>query len=129
MAYLALIGRILFSSFFLISGISHFTKADILHAANHGLPMASILSPLAGLIIFIAGLSILLGFKARWGALLLILFLIPATVIMHKFWKISDPTEASLQQGEFLKNIAMMGGAFLIAYFGSGPFSLDGEEE
>jgi putative oxidoreductase len=129
MPYLALIGRILFSSFFLISGVSHFTKADILHATNHGLPMASVLSPLAGLIICIAGLSILLGFKARWGAWLLILFLIPATFIMHKFWKVTDPVQASFQQGEFMKNIAMMGGAFLIAYFGSGPFSLEGEEE
>jgi putative oxidoreductase len=47
------------------------------------------------------------------------------TLMMHNFWAIADPQMAQLQQGMFMKNLSMLGGALLIAHFGAGPVSLD----
>jgi len=65
------------------------------------------------------GLSILFGFKARWGALALFMFLIPATLIFHTDF--SDPN----QIGIFLKNLAIMGGLLMVASSGPGSLSMD----
>lgn len=127
MEFVLLLGRILFSLIFLLTGVVHFFKSTIEYAAADGVPYASFLVPLFGVIAFLGGLSILLGYKARWGAWLLVLFLIPVTYFMHDFWTQNDPLIYSMQQAMFLKNLAILGGAFIIAYFGSGPYSLDRE--
>ncbi len=45
--------------------------------------------------------------------------------MMHKFWGLTDPMAAKIQQIMFMKNLSMLGGALLIAHFGSGPLSMD----
>ena len=87
--------------------------------------MANVLVPLSGIMATLGGLSILLGFKARWGALLIILFLIPVTLTMHAFWNVDDPSLQQMQMSMFMKNISMLGAACLIAWFGAGPMSVD----
>jgi putative oxidoreductase len=54
-----------------------------------------------------------------------VLFLVPVTVMMHAFWNVADPMQAQLEQAMFMKNVGLIGGALLIAYFGAGPLSLD----
>ena len=125
MKYLVLLGRILFSLIFLFSITSHFSAAGAGYAASKGVPMPSVLVPLAGVLAFVGGLSILLGYKARIGAWLIVIFLVPVTLMMHNFWTLTDPMMRSMQQAMFLKNLSMLGGALLIAYFGAGPLSLD----
>jgi putative oxidoreductase len=71
------------------------------------------------------GLSILLGYRAKLGAWLVVLFLIPVTLMLHKFWTVQDPMMAQMQMILFMKNVSMLGGALLISQFGAGPFSLD----
>ena len=71
------------------------------------------------------GLSVLLGYHARIGAWLLVLFLVPVTVMLHNFWAVTDPMMHQIQQVMFFKNVAMLGGALLIAHFGAGPYSVD----
>ena len=58
------------------------------------------------------------------GAWLLVIFLLPITIMMHNFWNVADPNRAMLQQIMFLKNLSILGGALLIAYFGSGSLRL-----
>ena len=87
--------------------------------------MSSVLVPLAGTIAFVGSISIILGFKARWGAWLIIIFLIPVTFMMHNFWTISDPGMRQTQYTMFMKNLSILGGAFLIVAFGAGPLSFD----
>lgn len=127
MKYLALIGRILFSAIFIMSSFKHFNQSMFEYAGSHGVPMPSLLVPLSGILALIGGLSILIGYKARLGAWLIIIFLIPVTAMMHAFWTIEDPQAAAMQQIMFFKNVSILGGAFLIAYFGSGPLSVDHE--
>lgn len=119
-----LLGRFLFSLIFIMSGFTHFSSQTIAFAASQGVPMASILVPASGVVAFLGGLSILLGYRARIGAWLIVLFLIGVTP-MHKFWGISDPMMQQMQMVMFLKNLTMLGGALLITQLGSGPWSLD----
>jgi putative oxidoreductase len=81
--------------------------------------------PLAGLLALAGGLSIMLGFHARIGALVLLIFLVPVTLVMHKFWGLPDPQMAMMQKTHFMKNVALMGACLLLMYYGSGPYSLD----
>lgn len=119
------LGRLLFSLIFIVSGFRHFSSEMIMYAASQNVPMASFLVPLSGAMAILGGLSILLGYKARYGALLLLAFLIPVTLMMHNFWAMTDPMMYQMQMSHFMKNTALIGAAVLIYFFGSGPSSLD----
>lgn len=125
MKYIVLIGRILYAFIFISAGLSKFSGETIAFAASQGVPFAWFLVPAAGVLAVLGGLSIALGYKAKWGGVLIAAFLIPVTFTMHNFWAVSDPMMAQMQQVMFIKNISMLGGAFLLTFFGSGPFSLD----
>ena len=125
MKYIVLIGRILFSAIFISSSLNHFSHEAVDYAMSHGVPMATLLVPVSGILAFLGGLSILIGFKARYGAWLLVLFLIPVSFMMHDFWNIEEVGMHALQKVMFLKNLSMLGAALLITYFGSGPMSVD----
>jgi putative oxidoreductase len=104
--------------------VERFVKQTIGFAASQGVPLASVLVPLSGLMAFFGALSILLGYRARLGAWLIAIFLIGVTP-MHKFWGITDPMMQQMQMVMCMKNLAMLGSALLITQFGSGPWSLD----
>lgn len=120
-----LAGRVLFSLIFLLAGPNHFAKQTIAFAASQGVPLASVAVPLSGVIAVVGALSILLGYRTKIGAWLIVLFLVPVTFSMHKFWGVTDPMTAQIQMIMFMKNISMLGGALLISQFGAGPLSLD----
>jgi putative oxidoreductase len=125
MKAIVLIGRILFSFIFILTITSHFSSKTIDYAASAGVPMPSILVPLAGIIATLGGLSIFLGFKAKAGAWLIVLFLVPVTLYMHRFWSVTDPGMQAMQKINFMKNLSLIGAALIISQFGSGPLSVD----
>ncbi|MCB0723151.1 MAG: DoxX family protein [Ignavibacteriae bacterium] len=124
MKFTLLTGRILFSLIFLMTLMSHFSSQSIEYAAASGVPLANIAVPFSGIIAALGALSIMTGYKAKLGAWLVVLFLIPVTFTMHNFWTISDPMARQMQMVMFMKNISIMGGALIVSYFGSGPLSL-----
>jgi putative oxidoreductase len=124
MRYVVLAGRVLYSAIFLAT-FTHFTPQYIAYGAQQGVPAAGVLVPLSGVTALAGGLSVLLGYRARVGAWLLVLFLVPVTLMMHNFWAVHDPMMRQLQLAMFMKNLSMLGGALLISYFGAGPLSLD----
>ena len=125
MRYTALSGRVLYALIFVLASFGHFSQQTIAYAAAQGVPLASIAVPFSGILSLVGGLSVAAGYRARWGAWLLVAFLLPVTFMMHNFWSVTDPGAAQIQQVMFLKNIALIGAALFIAYFGSGPLSLD----
>ena len=125
MKYVLFFGRLFFSTIFLLTVLNHFSADTISYAAAQGVPLPQIAVPLSGIIAFLGGLSIVFGFHAKIGALFIIIFLIPVTLTMHNFWAITDPMSHMIQKVMFMKNLSMLGGAMIIAYFGSGPCSLD----
>ena len=125
MKYIPLTARILFSIIFLMAPLGHFTQQSINYAASNGVPLASFLVPASGVLAFLGALCILLGYKAKVGAWLIIAFLLPVTFMMHRFWAVDNPMMKQMQMVMFTKNLALMCGALFIAYFGAGPLSLD----
>jgi putative oxidoreductase len=121
-----LVGRCLLGLLFIVSGIGKITgySATAGYMAGHGLPFVSLLLPLTILVELGGGLMLVVGWRARWAALVLFLFLIPTTVIFHNFWAV--PVEQIQgQKIHFLKNLAIMGGMLYVTVFGSGPLSVD----
>jgi putative oxidoreductase len=118
----------LFALIFIVAAFGHFSSGEVAYAEHAGVPLARIAVPGSGVLSLIGGLSILLGYRARIGAWIVVVFLIPVTLMMHNFWAMSDPMMVQMQQAMFLKNVSMLGGALLLAYFGAGPFSLDARQ-
>lgn len=123
-----LLGRFLFVLIFLMAGLNHFSKQTIAFAASQGVPLASFAVPLSGVLAIAGGLSILFGYRAKLGAWLIVLFLVPVTLMIHKFWTVTDPMMQQMQMVMFMKNVAILGGALLISQFGAGPLSLDARQ-
>ncbi len=123
MNYFPLIARICLAAIFLQSGFGKLLNpaATQQFIASAGIPLAPLF--LVGAIVFELGgaLLVLLGYQARWGAIALILFMIPTTLIFHTDF--ADSTQVT----QFLKNLAIIGGLLMIADYGSGPLSLDAQ--
>jgi putative oxidoreductase len=122
------IGRIMLSFIFLSSAlgnkIPNFNQVTD-YMKSEGVPAASFM--LAGAIVFLllGSISVILGFKARYGAGLLLVFLLLATYFFHDFWTIADAAARQMQMIQFMKNMALTGALLLIISNGSGALSLD----
>jgi putative oxidoreductase len=103
----------------------HFSRATIDFAASQGVPLAPLAVPLSGVLSLVGGLSILLGYRTRMGAWLIVLFLVPVSLAMHQFWAVHDPMMAQMQLAMFMKNLSMLGAALFISVAGAGPLSFD----
>jgi putative oxidoreductase len=124
----SVVGRVFLCAIFLMSAVGNDIpnfRAVTGMMAKEGVPMPDIL--LVGAIAFlIAGsLSILVGYKPRVGAVLLLVFLALATFYFHDFWTFTDPKARQDQTIQFLKNLGLMGAMLLILANGTGPMSLD----
>jgi putative oxidoreductase len=129
--FLSLVARLMITAIFLSSAvlnkIPQFNNVAEMMAGK-GVPQPKIL--LAGAIAFliVGSLSLILGFRARLGALLLLVFLAAATYYFHAFWKL--PAEEQMpEQIAFMKNLALMGTMVLIMANGAGPWSLDARRQ
>lgn len=117
----ALLGRILIAALFIPAGwgkISGFSGTAG-YIASKGLPLPEVGVVVAIVVELIGGLMLLVGFKTRWAAAALFLFLIPTLLFFHPFWR--DPTQAIF----FWKNVAIMGGLLYVWAFGPGRLSID----
>jgi len=125
-SYLWLLGRILLSQIFLLSGVMKIFNwsQTAEYMASEGMVAIPFFLSMAILCEIGGGLSILLGFKARLGALVLALFLIPVTLVFHHFWTYEGMAMHNQMQ-HFLKNLTIMGGLWTIVAVGSGPLSVD----
>ena len=119
--FLVPIGRLFLSAIFLSSGFGKIFKfaGTQQYMEAKGMPIAALFLVFAIILEITGGLSVLLGYKTQWGALALIIFLIPATLIFHN--QLSD----QMQMIMFMKNVAILGGLFMVVSFGAGPLSLD----
>jgi uncharacterized membrane protein YphA (DoxX/SURF4 family) len=115
MDVILVIGRVLFAAIFILSGISHFTKANDMaaYASYKGAPGGKNGVMASGALELVGGLLVLLGIYPDLGALLIIVFLIPVSYFMHAFWKESDPAAAQAENANFMKNVALIGAALV----------------
>ncbi|MBE9044976.1 DoxX family protein [Pleurocapsales cyanobacterium LEGE 10410] len=125
MKYLPLAARICLCIIFINSGIGKIFgfagTAEMM--AGQGLPIPQVLLIFTIAFQLLGGLSLLFGYKVKLGSLLLILFLIPATLVFHN--PIANPDELN----NFLKNLGLIGGLLMVIYAGAGALSIDASTE
>ena len=127
---LSVLARIMIAAIFLMSAagnkIPNFNGVAE-RMAGEGLPQPKIL--LAGAIAFLilGSLSLVLGYRGRTGAFLLLVFLAAATYYFHDFWT-APPETREKEVIQFFKNVALMGTMVFIMANGTGPWSLSNRE-
>jgi len=123
---LVVVGRVLLALMFILAGLSKLgnISGTAGYIASGGLPLASVLAVVVGLLELLGGIAIAIGFQARWAALALGLFTLAASLLFHNFWAVA-PDQAFVQQLMFMKNLSVAGGLFIVAALGAGPVSLD----
>lgn len=128
--FAALVGRVLMAAMFIWSGFGKITAfaGTAGFIASNGMPLPDLMAAGAIACELGGGVLLLLGWKARWAALALFLFLIPTTLIFHNFWA-APPEQLMSQQINFFKNVTIMGGMLMVWAFGPGRYSLDREPD
>jgi putative oxidoreductase len=121
---LILVARILMGSLFLWAGATKVVHWKGSAAYMHLKKMPTSLLPAAILMQIIGGLSVLLGFEARVGALLLIVYMIPAAVRLHDFWNFQGDARMT-QKTMFMQDMAVLGGLLLFLITGAGKFAFN----
>jgi putative oxidoreductase len=121
-----LAGRILLALIFIIAGFGKVTSfsGTAAYMASHGIPAAEVILIPTILIELGGGILLAIGFKARWAAFAIFLFIIPTSLIFHAFWAV-DPAQVQMQMIQFQKNLAIMGGMLYVMVNGAGPWSVD----
>ncbi|MCB1117184.1 MAG: DoxX family protein [Chlamydiia bacterium] len=125
------LGRILMAAIFILSGVSKLFNwsGSLQHLVStfsdwhaylgqsplfaKAISMAPLLLAIAIALELIGGCSVLIGYRPRWGATLLILFLIPTTILVHHFWFLEGQARAD-EQISFIKNCAILGGLLIL---------------
>lgn len=124
---LLLVARVALGAIFVLSG---YTKLMGLAAFSgsleaRGVPAAWFWGPVGASVEFVGGILVVLGLGTRHAALLMILFVIVATAISHRFWEFADPREFRTQQSQFFKNLSIIGGFVFLFATGGGRFAVD----
>lgn len=123
---LPLAGRLLIATIFLVAGIRKVLgfAGTVGYFTKLGFPAAEVFTVIA-IIIEIGGAILLIaGWRTRWVAWLLVLFVVIATAMAHRFWEF-DAAQFNNQLNHFLKNVAIIGGLLFVAAFGPGRASVD----
>ncbi|MEM6328752.1 MAG: DoxX family protein [Planctomycetota bacterium] len=127
-AVLSIVARVLIAGIFLMSAlgnkIPNFSGTAELMASK-GIPAPQFM--LVGAIAFLVlgGASVVLGYKTRYGASMLLVFLVLATYFFHNFWAIEDPQAMQKEMIQAMKNASLMGTMLLLVVNGPGAGSLD----
>ena len=121
-----LAGRALMAAMFLVVGVRKimFFGMSAAYFARLGFPASEFFTGLAIVIEIGAGLALLVGWKTKWAAWLLALFVLVATLMAHRFWEF-DAAQMANQMNHFLKNMAIIGGLAFVASFGPGRLAVD----
>jgi putative oxidoreductase len=121
-----LLGRFCIGSLYLMSGINHWRDLTLLTHFMTGLPgSVDVWAMLTATIEVASGAALVVGFRTREFALLLVLFNLCAAVIGHPYWSIADATARWAQFIHFWKDIGLAGGALFVLARGAGPLSID----
>jgi putative oxidoreductase len=123
---LLLAGRLALGTIFVKSGLQKLTALGAFAATlgARGIPQSSVWAAIGATVEFVGGVLIVTGFKTRCASLMMILFVIVATGISHRFWEFADAARRA-QESQFFKNLSIIGGFLLLFVTGSGRFGVD----
>lgn len=121
------VGRIAFAALFLPSGIQKLMnlQAFMYSIDGRGVPFAPVMAPIGAGLEFVGGLALLLGIEVRLASVALLLFTVAATLIAHRFWEYAPGAAHNMQQTNFFKNVAIVGGFVFLAAHGGGRYCIE----
>lgn len=123
-----LLARVLFGAILAFMGLNHFLQTDQMteYAAYTGLPAPRVAVIVSGIVLVASGLGIVLGLAPVVAGVLLAGFLLISALLMHDFWAV-DESDQQTEMTQFLKNVALAGGALVFVAFGfiDWPYALD----
>ncbi len=124
---LLFIARVSIAAIFITAGISKLMNYDdtAKYMVANGFTMVPLFLFGAAAIELIGGVFLIIGFKIRWAAFVLLAFLIPTTLIFHAFWT-QEGAARAINEIMFFKNLAIFGGLIYVICFGGGKFSCNG---
>jgi len=123
---MVLLGRVALGAIFVKSGLQKLMALSIFAAslASRGVPQSSMWAVIGATVEFVGGILIVTGLRTREASLLMVLFVIVATGISHRYWEFADAARRT-QETQFFKNLSIIGGFLLLFATGAGRFSLD----
>lgn len=124
--YTPLAARLLMAAIFLVFGIRKVIAyaGTIGYFTKLGFPMPEAMTVLAIVLEIGGGVLLVIGWKTRWVAWLLSLFVLIAMLMAHRYWEF-DGAQYANQMTHFFKNLCIIGGLMMVATFGPGPLSVD----
>lgn len=124
--WMHLVGRVLLSTPFIMGGVMHFAQMNSMvgYATGKGAPLPKVTVPLTGAMILVGGIFLALGWHRFIGAGLVFIFTVLSSTLMHAFWKEKDPMARMAEQSQFMKDLALGGGALFMAYYAGHPWPL-----
>lgn len=127
---LNLAGRLLIAALFLPAGIAKISgfAGTVGYIGSVGLPLPAVGAALAIAVEVLGALALILGYQTRIAAIVLALFTLVASFFFHAYWSV-PAEQAFVQQLMFFKNIAVVGGLFILAAQGAGGWSLDAKRK
>jgi putative oxidoreductase len=128
-SWMLLIGRILIGSLFLVEGIRQvvFCAGSVGYFNKLGFPVPEAMVWLSIIIHIAGGILLIVGWKAQWTSWVLLLLVVIATAMGHRFWQF-DAAQYGNQLDHFLKNLAIIGGLLYVITLGAGAMSVDGRK-
>ena len=123
---LLLLGRVALGAIFVKSGLQKLMTLSVFAAslASRGIPQSSVWALIGATVECVGGILIVTGLKTRFAAVLMIVFVIVATAISHRYWEFADAARRA-QESQFFKNLSIIGGFLLLFVTGSGRFGVD----
>jgi putative oxidoreductase len=124
--FLLLAGRVLLGWIFLASGWAKLGNiaGTTAYFVNLGVSPPELMAWFAGIVEFVLGAALILGLATRYAALATFVWVLIATVIAHRYWTYPAAQQGA-QYNNFLKNLAIMGGALYVFVLGAGRYSVD----
>src|SRR5256885_9497840 len=112
---IVLLGRLALGAIFVKSGLQKLLALSAFAAslASRGVPQSSVWAVIGATVEFVGGILIVTGLRTREASLLMILFVIVATGISHRYWEFAEAARR-LQESQFLKNLSIIGGVVLL---------------
>jgi uncharacterized membrane protein YphA (DoxX/SURF4 family) len=115
-ALLLIVGKVLFASIFVSSGIAHFKAADYMagYAQSKRIPAPKLSVLASGVLLVVAPLLFLFGIAEVFALVSLAVFLLITAFLFHAYWTIEDPGMKQGEQLTFLKELSLVGAILVI---------------
>lgn len=123
--FILLVGRILLGWIFVRSGYGKIFDIPAYAATFPGRGLPTFLAYIAVPAEFFGGIAVILGVATRYVVLVMIIFMLVATLSSHRYWEFTDMAVRRAQDSSFYKNLAMLGGFLFLFVAGAGRFSVD----